>query len=250
MKEKSLDPREIAGTIERLGQRIEERFPDSGLSQTCSELLELGRGAQERSALLARPILWLRLATWLLIVLAVAAIAATLLLVPLRRIEAIAVHDLVQLVEAGTNELVALGAGLFFLVSLETRIKRRRALRAIHELRSVAHVIDMHQLTKDPERMLHPGIITPSSPTRSLSRFELGRYLDYCSEMLSLVGKIAALYVERFDDAVALASANEVETLATGLSRKIWQKLMVLHTHGEEEAILSRVDPRGSARDA
>ena len=28
-----------------------------------------------------------------------------------------------------------------------------RALKAIHELRSIAHIIDMHQLTKDPERI-------------------------------------------------------------------------------------------------
>jgi len=62
-----------------------------------------------------------------------------------------------------------------------------------------------------------------------MSRFELQRYLDYCSEMLSLVGKVAAIYAQSFDDGVALASANEVESLTTGLSRKIWQKIMVLN---------------------
>ena len=73
----------------------------------------------------------------------------------------------------------------------------------------------------------------PSSglePEETLTPFELGRYLDYCTEMLSLAGKVAALYVQRFDDEVALASVNEVETLASGLSHKIWQKIMVLDT--------------------
>jgi len=61
-------------------------------------------------------------------------------------------------------------------------------------------------------------------------RATLSRYLDYCSEMLSLTGKIAALYVQTYDDGVALAAVNEVEGLTTGLSRKIWQKLMILET--------------------
>ena len=111
-----------------------------------------------------------------------------------------------------------------------SRVKRRRALKAIHELRALAHIIDMHQLTKDPERVMSPGGETASSPKRKMKPFALGRYLDYCSEMLSIVGKIAALYVQNFDDNVVLASVNEVEALTTGLSRKIWQKIMILHS--------------------
>ena len=63
-----------------------------------------------------------------------------------------------------------------------------------------------------------------------MTTFELSRYLDYCAEMLSLTGKVAALYVQEFDDAVAVAAVNDVEQLTTGMSRKIWQKLMILHT--------------------
>ena len=88
----------------------------------------------------------------------------------------------------------------------------------------------MHQLTKDPERLLIRGMETPSSPKGNLSATELMRYLDYCSEMLSLIGKLAALYVQKFDDPVALAAVNEVEELTTGLSRKIWQKIMTLNS--------------------
>ena len=61
-----------------------------------------------------------------------------------------------------------------------------------------------------------------------MTLFELSRYLDYCSEALSLTGKVAALYVQPFDDPVALDAVSEVEQLTTGLSRKIWQKLTVL----------------------
>jgi len=47
--------------------------------------------------------------------------------------------------------------------------------------------------------------------------------------MLSLTGKLAALYVQNFDDSVVLSSVDEIESLTTGLSGKIWQKLMILH---------------------
>ncbi len=92
------------------------------------------------------------------------------------------------------------GGAVFFLVTWERRIQRSRVLKALHVLRSFAHIIDMHQLTKDSERMVGSGQSTPSSPKRSLSPFELTRYLDYCSEMLALISKIGALYVQRIED--------------------------------------------------
>ena len=61
-----------------------------------------------------------------------------------------------------------------------------------------------------------------------MTRPELGRYLDYCSELLSLTSKIAALFVERFNDPVTLSAVNEIESLTAGLSRKIWQKISML----------------------
>lgn len=48
--------------------------------------------------------------------------------------------------------------------------------------------------------------------------------------MLSLTGKVAAVYVQEFEDGVAMASASELEILTTGLSRKIWQKISISHT--------------------
>ena len=60
--------------------------------------------------------------------------------------------------------MVLIGAAIFFLVTLETRVKRRRALAALHELRAIAHIIDMHQLTKDPEWVLGRGGETGVDP--------------------------------------------------------------------------------------
>ena len=62
----------------------------------------------------------------------------------------------------------------------------------------------------------------------AITQPELARYLDFSSELLSLTGKVGALYVQHFDDPVVLDAVNEVESLTTGLSRKIWQKIMLL----------------------
>jgi hypothetical protein len=117
---------------------------------------------------------------------------------------------------------------IWFLFTLETRLKRRRALDLISELRSIAHVIDMHQLNKDPDRVSPEYEYTASSPKPALTSAQLSRYLDYCSEMLSIVGKLAALCVQDFDDPVTLAAVDELENLCSGLSRKVWQKIMIL----------------------
>jgi hypothetical protein len=90
-------------------------------------------------------------------------------------------------------------------------------------------VIDMHQLTKDPSQVIAGvGNRTRSSPKRTLTAYQLTRYLDYCTEMLSLVGKLAALYAQSNSDSVVLQSVNDIETLTNGISRKIWQKIMIL----------------------
>lgn len=61
-----------------------------------------------------------------------------------------------------------------------------------------------------------------------MSEFELGRYLDYCAEALSLAGKIAALYAQSSRDPVVIASVNDIETLTSNMSAKIWQKINIV----------------------
>ncbi|MCB0346029.1 MAG: hypothetical protein KDD66_12990 [Bdellovibrionales bacterium] len=228
-KLQSLDPNLIEQSVALLSRRIAERFPGSSLGNVSKQLLLIAKQAKRRSESIARPIFALRAGSVMLIAVIVAGLVTTLfsLKMPKGGLELV---EFIQLLEAGINDVVLIGAAIFFLATFESRIKRTRALRAVHELRTIAHLIDMHQLTKDPERLLSAGPVTESSPKRTMTAFELGRYLDYCSEMLSLTGKVAAIYVQSFEDEVALAAVNEIENLTTGLSRKVWQKLMILHT--------------------
>jgi hypothetical protein len=90
----------------------------------------------------------------------------------------------------------------------------------------------MKQLTKDPDAVGIHGRPTAHSPERRLDAFALGRYLDYCTEMLSLTSKLGYLYVENFHDIEVTNAATELEYLCTGLSRKIWQKIVILQAQG------------------
>jgi hypothetical protein len=228
MRYRTLDSAQIERTIEVLRRRVEQRFPGSGLAAVAGELEQIAERATETVAWIGRPLVWLRVLIALLVVLLGAVLALSVGSLQVR-VDPPTLSDLAQGIEAGINDVAYAAVAVFFLVTIETRVKRRRALSAIHELRAIAHVIDMHQLTKDPEWVLARGRETGVVPPRTMTPFELSRYLDYCSEALSLTGKVAALYVQRFDDSVALQAVNEVEELTTGLSRKVWQKLTVLY---------------------
>jgi len=238
----SLDADSVADTVELLCRRVEERFPGSGLARLCRELDRVTEQARQRAAWIGRPILSLRIAVGLLLLLIAAGLAGTAVSLH-RPKEPLEAFQFIQVLESSINDVVLVGAGVFFLVTLETRIKRSRALEARRELRAIAHIIDMHQLTKDPEWLVTPGRESSLIERRTMSRFELSRYLDYCSEMLSITGKVAALYIQDFDDDGALAAVNEVESLSTGLSRKIWQKLMILYAMGPEAEPQARITP-------
>jgi hypothetical protein len=229
-----LDGDEILKTATLLVRRVEERFPGSGLSRVAAELRGVVAETERRCRWIARPMLPLRVGMGLLVALIVAVLAVSLSAIELAPGE-VAVTDLVQAIEAGINDVVLIGLAVAFLVTVEGRLKRRKALRALHELRALAHVVDMHQLTKDPERVLSGGEgATPSSPRRSLTPFELVRYLDYSSEMLALVGKTAALYAQYLADSVVLAAVDEIEALASDMSRKMWQKIMTVEIYRQK----------------
>lgn len=225
---RSLDAARIAETAERLCKRITERFPGSGLSGVAGSLHAEALAAADTARWLSKPQWWLRGVAYGAIAAMLAVVVATLMLVRQNVTLFSSMAEFVQGLDSAINELLLIVAASYFLLGWETRRKRRRALKALHVLRSLAHIIDMHQLTKDPERLLTPQQSTPSSPKRAFTAFELSRYLDYCSEMLSVISKTAALYVQEFEDAVTLEAVNDVEQLTGSLSQKLWLKIDIL----------------------
>ncbi len=225
-KDYKLDAEKLIATIASLSRRITARFPEAGLSALCQQLLAIARNASERSIRIRQPSWPLRFLAYGIIAAIVGVLILTIISTRPPDSAQFDLSRLVELLEAGINDIVLIGAAIFFLVSLENRHKRRLTLEAIRELRAIAHVIDMHQLTKDPDRILGGPEDNGDTEEDAMSPMQLRRYLDYCSEMLSLTGKIASLYSNHFEDQVTVAAVNEIEELTTGLSRKIWQKII------------------------
>lgn len=236
-----LDSEQVVQTLERLKARIGARFPGSGLEVVAAGLVVEARRTADQAEAIARPFHVTRIFTGL-VILAIAATALELWWLGggpgLDWLAGVAPRGLQRAafdplgLAAGLEALVNLAIlgslALWFLINSEARAKRKRTLQALHGLRSLAHVIDMHQLTKDPTIILSAGATTAASPTRSMDQFQLTRYLDYCAEMLALIGKLAALYAARTQDPQVVAAVNDVEGLCTDLGRKIWQKITIL----------------------
>ncbi|RWM36566.1 hypothetical protein [Mesorhizobium sp.] len=229
MRYRTLDPELIIETAERLEERIGERFPEAGLRGVAGELVSLSRDLARAAKELEAPIWWLRGA----IIAAVAAGALVFLFVgtilPLDRFSGPddAVQS-VQGIEASLNMVILAIVGFLALIRSEERIKRKKVFRQLHGLRSLIHVIDMHQLTKDPATLSANFKPTSHSPSRISNAADLARYLDYCSEMLSITGKIAALFAQSVNDDVVIDGVNDIENLSSNLSRKIWQKITLI----------------------
>lgn len=225
----ALKPELLLETILKLENRIAERFPASGLLKVCREFYILASESEALARRLGPPIWPVRIAIYFAIVLLVGLVGwAMFQVVEHFSFKPEDMPDLLQATESAINEGIFLGLSLFFLVGLEARIKRRAALQALHRLRSIAHVVDMHQLTKDPAHLLGKFTQTKSSPERTLTRPQLSRYLDYCSELLALNAKVAALFAQNMEDEIVLGAVNDLELLSQGLSGKIWQKIMIL----------------------
>jgi hypothetical protein len=233
-----LNPELIVETVWRLRARISERFPESGLAEVCSDLTLTAQATAARVEELARPNIALRLLAAAAIALGLAAQIYVARLIDwagvLGRADPV---GLTQGLDAVVNLLILAFGAIWFVLTLEQRLKRRQVQIRLYELRAFAHVIDMHQLTKDPTVLLGPPEPTTSSPARRMSEFELSRYLDYCAEMLALIAKLAALYAGRSRDREVIMAVNEVEELTSSLGRKIWQKIMILNQLDERRPL-------------
>lgn len=223
-----LDAEAVAMTAHRLADRIRARFPQRNLGQVADRLASITAEVEQATA---------RSTTMRVLRGAGVVLIAVLVVLAVISLAALAVELVsntgstlgwLQAIETTINDLVFGGIAVAFLWLLPARVERRRILAELHRLRSLAHVIDMHQLTKDPERFAADYERTEQSVRVGLEAHEVGNYLEYCSELLSLVAKTAALYAERTTDGAVLATISDIENLTNSMSRKIWQKLALL----------------------
>ena len=127
-KYRQLDEAQILVTLTRLRDRICERFPESGLAGVANELLALGRETAALVAYLRRPLWPLRCAVALCIGLLALLLYAVFTSVRLPTgVDGLAVFA--QATEAAINDLLFLGAAVFFLGTLENRLQAPESAR-------------------------------------------------------------------------------------------------------------------------
>jgi hypothetical protein len=222
-----LEAAAVRDTVVELEARIAARFPKRGLRKAAADLVVLIDEVSASASATQGRVRLLRVASRVVML---GILAATVAAIVIATADAVQLDDLdsfklLPLIETVINDVVFAGIAVFFLYSFPERLQRGRLLNLLHQLRSTAHIIDMHQLSKDPEQLRPSFVPTKVSKPLELTRDEMERYLDYCSELLSLVGKTAALCAEESRDSVVLETVSTVETLTVGISRKIWQKI-------------------------
>jgi hypothetical protein len=220
----------VGVTVERLERRILARFGERGLTKAARDLRRLvdlvQTEARESRTRMRRMTLATR-ATSITIIAATLLAMVFSLRAPVKDGLARTV-DWVPLVDSTISDLVFAAIAVLFLWATPERLERRALLGVLYRLRSFAHVVDMHQLSKDPEQVRSTYTPTEQSIQHGLDADQLHHYLDYCSEMLSLTAKTAALCAEHSSDGVVLETIFTIETLSTELSNKIWQKISLL----------------------
>lgn len=230
-KYQHLDGGAVRDSTADLHGRIQARFPGSGLSNVCASLVSLldeiisGKGIRHKRVRAARVVSRVGMVVVTLIFgVAVASAAASIVASP----GSVKPLDWLPLLETVVNDLVFAGIAFLFLRAMPQRLERARVLRVLYRLRSLAHVIDMHQITKVPERVKRDP---QQEDGLGLTPQELRQYFEYCTEMLSLVSKAAALYAENTSDGEVLDVVGGIEMLISGMSRKVWQKITILQFH-------------------
>jgi len=225
-----LEAEPVLDTVRRLEGRIAARFPERGLRRVAAELVDLTADVGRDAAGIQGRIRTVRMLSRVGVALVLAATALAVVLAARTAVDEGTGDglDWLFLVESSINDLAYAAIALYFLYTVPERMQRGHTLELLHRLRSLAHIVDMHQLTKDPERLNPSFEQTAASPNPGLDRAHLEHYLDYCSELLSLVSKTAALCAEESRDSVVLETVSRIEQLTNGMSRKIWQKISVL----------------------
>lgn len=137
-------------TVSKIQKQIAARFPASGLAVVAADVVQVTQEAMARARAIRSPNRWMQACLVLLGLIAVGGVVAY---VQSRTDETTLWQRTWHFLDEAKGSAAILTAATIFVVTSETRMKRKRALKAVHELRAIAHIIDMHQLVKDPDRL-------------------------------------------------------------------------------------------------
>jgi hypothetical protein len=227
---KSLDFQKILSATHVLCNRVNERFPGSGLANVATEVFGFMTEVKETEKILLTDS-WtgylMKIGGSALIVITL--FATILAAIDYRAGGQISITDFIQGVNSLLGTVVYAGLAILFVINFELKRKRKIVIRVVNQLKSMAHIIDMHQLSKDPEmickNLTHTrahGKVAPMTP------FQLRKYLSYCIELLAMLGKIASFHAQRFNDALAAETVSDFERLTGDMAERIAQKISMI----------------------
>jgi heme/copper-type cytochrome/quinol oxidase subunit 1 len=127
-----LHPEKIIIIIDTLEKRISERFPNSSLQKTCADFLGIAKETKNKIDWISKPNLTLRLFSYLIILLGLGGIVFAVSNVNLK-VNDTTFENMIALSESVFNDIILLGAAIFFLANTESRIKRKRAIKSLNE---------------------------------------------------------------------------------------------------------------------
>ena len=167
-----LEAEPVLDTVRRLEERIAARFPERGLRRVAGELVELTADVGRDAAGIQGRIRMVRMLSRVGVAIVLAATVTAVVLAARTAVDEGAGEglDWLFLLESSINDLAYAAIALYFLYTVPERVQRGHTLELLHRLRSLAHIIDMHQLTKDPERLNPAFQQTAASPDPGLDR--------------------------------------------------------------------------------
>jgi hypothetical protein len=234
---KKLQGKSLAAAASDLYERISAEFPDRWLTKEAEELARDAKSFVEEAESLSKK----GAIFYTIRLLAIAGIAAwvgttSLMLVRIwalmkQKPESIDIFQSMQGIDSGIHIAVSAALAIFFVATLESRRKRQIAFNGLNSLLNFAHVIDSHQIDKDPTAFASGMPRRGALLKVPLEPAELLRYLDYCSEMLSLIRRLAALYGQESGDSAITKQVDDIADLTASLSNKIWQKITILNSY-------------------
>jgi hypothetical protein len=216
-----LHPGRIVETAENLARRVSTKFPDSNLAGLSVELAGIARATDQRAHRVRMPIYLIRVACGLVVLLALSGLVLLVRHIHTRW-EFNTIADVFESADAGVNILIVFAGGLWFLITIEARFKRKRALAYMGELLEFIRLIDVTQLYFTPELYVSGGLPGGTTP-----RFDY-TYLLFCTEMLAVIGCLAPLYTRDNLDETVWRAASDVESLANSIEDRLLSKAQAI----------------------
>jgi hypothetical protein len=220
-----IEHKKIEDALLNISNRIGARFPNSNLYTLSKELKKTLDSINSKIIEVAKPKWSIRIVLTSFVILSVFLIFLFIKFF-IKKNHDSDIYNIIQGVEAALNSFVLIGASFYFMFKLEERMKEKVILKQINNLRMHIHMIDMYQLGKDP--LANPEMSTNFSNKNKLSNFEMGRYFNYCCELLSITSKMAVLFANENSSERISEAIYEIEILSSTLNRKIWQKIAML----------------------